>query len=186
MEEKTVYINYFGEIVPNKVNALMSIIGGAVQQHNPDTIYFGISSNGGDVNSGIAFYNFLKALPVKVIMHNTGTIDSIANVVFLAGKERYANEHTTFLFHGVTMGIGQNSSFMLNQLKELESRLREDQNKMAGIICKESKIDTSEINTMFKEGESKNGTFALEKGIISEIKQYQIPKGVLLITPNLG
>ncbi len=50
--------------------------------------YFLISSPGGSVNDGIVLYNFIKALPAKIIMHNIGVIDSIATVIFLAANER--------------------------------------------------------------------------------------------------
>jgi len=71
------------------------------RQPKPDVLYFLFSSNGGSVNAGIALYNFLRALPVEIIMHNTGSIDSIATVIFLAADKRYAALHSTFLFHGV-------------------------------------------------------------------------------------
>jgi ATP-dependent protease ClpP protease subunit len=55
----------------------------------------------GRVMNGINIYNVLRGLPAKVVFHNVGNVDSIGNVLFLAGDERYACPHSTFMFHGV-------------------------------------------------------------------------------------
>ncbi|MGR2662496.1 ATP-dependent Clp protease proteolytic subunit [Chromobacterium haemolyticum] len=58
-----------------------------------------LSSSGGDLIAGFTAYHFLKSLPVPVRTHNLSNVESIANVIFLAGKERYANPGSRFLFH---------------------------------------------------------------------------------------
>src|SRR5207253_6450721 len=60
-------------------------------------IYILFASYGGNVAAGIAAYNALRALPVKLITHNIGNVDSIANIIFLAGQERIAVPHATFM-----------------------------------------------------------------------------------------
>src|SRR3989442_4188200 len=100
---KTIYINYFDEISPNKARAFTTactqLLG---MTPKPDRFYFLFSSSGGNVEAGIGLHNFLRALPVKLAFHNTGSADSISTVVFLAGEERYATNHATFMMHGVT------------------------------------------------------------------------------------
>lgn len=184
MSEKIIYINYVDDISLPKVKGLMGVCNDLVAQHKPDKLYFLLASPGGDVNAGIAFYNFLKAIPVKVVMHNIGTIDSIATVIFTAGDERYANPHTSFLFHGAGMGINQGSVFSLGQLREQVSRLSKDQDKISGIICENTKLNKNEINNLFIEGESKDTFFAKDKGIINDIRMANIPPDSIYITVN--
>ena len=43
----------------------------------------------------------VAGMPFELITHNVGNVDSIGNVVFLAGTRRYAVPHATFMFHGV-------------------------------------------------------------------------------------
>ena len=62
-----------------------------------DFFYILFSSPGGNVSNGITIYNFLRALPVRMIIHNIGIVDSIANVIFLGIDERYAVPHSSFL-----------------------------------------------------------------------------------------
>ena len=181
----TFYVSFIDGIDNAKVQQIMTICSNILDQYNPLNIYFMISSGGGDVDAGIALYNFLKALPVQIVMHNIGTIDSIANVVFLAGDERYASSHTSFLFHGVTWGFGAGASLNLNQIREVESRLKISQNKIAGIICRNTSITNSQITRLFKQGKTEGVSFALDKGIISEERDAQIPIGAPSASINL-
>lgn len=177
-----VYVNLFGEINPQKVGQVMAVCTNVIGQYNPNTIYFTFSSSGGDVTSGITLYNFLKSLPVKIVMHNIGSIDSIATVIFLSGKERYAVSNSSFLFHGVGVSTKDGTQFNLSSLQEIESRLRTDQSKIAGIIVSATKIDDIEINSLFSQGESKQLDFALEKGVINETRECKIPIGEVIIS----
>jgi ATP-dependent protease ClpP protease subunit len=64
-------------------------------------LYYLISTPGGNVMNGLNIYNVLRGLPAKIVFHNVGNVDSMGNVVFLSGDERYACPHSTFMFHGV-------------------------------------------------------------------------------------
>ena len=101
-------------------------------------------------------------------MHNTGTIDSIANVVFVGGQKRCAAPNASFLFHGVTMnfGVGQNRT----TLKEALSRLDGMESRIATTMSKHSELTETELTELFRQGEGKDVAFALDKKIIQEIK----------------
>ncbi|MGB8314056.1 MAG: ATP-dependent Clp protease proteolytic subunit, partial [Aestuariivirga sp.] len=60
-----------------------------------------MSSPGGNVVAGITIYNALISMPFEIETHNIGNSDSIATVIFVAGKRRFANPTATFMFHGV-------------------------------------------------------------------------------------
>jgi ATP-dependent protease ClpP protease subunit len=72
-----------------------------------------ISTPGGSVMYGMNLYNVLRAFPIKLITHNVGNVDSMGNAVFLAGEERFACPHSTFMFHGV--GFDFNGQFRLEE-----------------------------------------------------------------------
>ena len=100
------YISFFADINTVTASALMGTIGKHMSQ-NQETfreLHLLLSTMGGQVPAGISLYNMLMGLPVKVITHNTGTVNSIGNVVFLAGAERYAAKISSFMFHGVGFG----------------------------------------------------------------------------------
>ena len=180
------YINYFDQIDATRAKALMSICTDIITQRKPDELYFLFSSPGGSVQAGITLYNFLRSLPAKVIMHNTGSIDSIATVIFLAGEERYASHSSSFLFHGVQANFPANTGLTLHQIRERASGLAEDENKIARVITERSTIKDKEIRKLFSEGESKNPDFALENGFITSICDVEIPKDSPMITVNIN
>jgi len=182
----TIYVNYFDLINEAKTKALMAICSDIVAKNKPKTLYFLFSSVGGSVNAGITLYNFLRALPAEIVMHNTGSIDSIATVVFLAATKRYAAKHSTFLFHGINWSFTQPASLTFSQLQEIFSRFKQDETKLAGVIAERCKLTEAEIRGLFLQGESKDLQFAIDKGIISEIRDASVPKDAPLITVNLS
>lgn len=184
-EPKIVYINYFDGITRKKVKDLMAVCANVIEQHNPDKLYFLLSSNGGEVDAGIALYQFLKAIPPTIVMHNTGAIDSIATVVFLAGDERYAANHSTFLFHGIAVSFQPGARLTSAQLRENASRAENDEKKIAGIITANTTISEDEMKRLHVQGESKDLPFAKSTGIIHDVRDPKIPRGALFATLNL-
>ena len=108
--ENVFYINFFDKIDEAKVRALMGVCANIIAQKSPDRLYFLFSTPGGQVNAGITLHNYLRSLPVKLTMHNTGAIDSIGNVIFASADERFAAPIYLFLFHGIAMGVPQGAN----------------------------------------------------------------------------
>lgn len=145
-------------------------------------IYILFSSGGGRVNDGVTLYNYIKALPAKVIMHNIGVVDSIANVVFLAGDERFAVPNSSFLFHGVGFDITQPTRFEEKQIKERLLALQRDTELLANIISERTKLSLEEVKKLFLEAQTKNPQEATQVGIINEIREVKLPKGANIIS----
>ncbi len=186
MENKIIYINFFDAIDPVKVSKFIQFTSDAIQKHNPTELYFFISSNGGDVDSGFVLYNYLISLQGKiaVTMHNTGTIDSIANVIFASGQNRYAAPNAAFLFHGVSMNFGGPQT--RTAIKEALSRLEGMENRIAQTMSTHSKLTEKELTNLFLQGEGKDVNFALSKEIIQEIRVPSVPQGAIHIAIPIG
>ena len=180
----TTYITYFDAIDEAKAKAFMAACADALAQTNPSRLYFLFSSSGGSVDAGIALYNYLRALPVPIVMHNTGSIDSIANVVFLAADERYANPHSTFLLHGLHWGFAQGARLSWPQLQETVGRFKADEARMVGIITQRTRITPDELTALFHQGETKDLMFAQEKGLIQKVQEAKVPPGSPLFSLN--
>lgn len=184
--KKVIYVNYYDAINEIKVKAIMAALSDIITREKPDTIYCLFSSSGGQVEPGIALHNFIRALPVEIIMHNTGSIDSIANVVFLAADIRYASVHSSFLFHGINWNFEAKTSLNKTQLKEILSNFDSSESKIAGIITERTKLTPEDVQTLFNQGESVNSDFALSKGIVSAVKNPAVPKDAMLLSFNLA
>jgi ATP-dependent protease ClpP protease subunit len=175
---ETIYINFFDGIDPTKVNKFINFTVGAINQYDPKEIYYLISSGGGDVDSGFTLYNFLISLQskIQISMHNIGTIDSIANVIFISGQKRYAAPNASFLYHGIVINFNA-GGYARTILKENLSRLDGMEARMATTISKHSKLTEDELKNFFQQGEGKDVNFALSKEVIHEIKIPEVPRG---------
>lgn len=180
------YVNYFDQIQPPHVKALMGLCTQIITQKQPDVLYFLFSSPGGSVDAGITFYNFLRSLPVEIVMHNTGSIDSVATIIFLAGERRYAAKHSSFLFHGIQAQFQKDAVMQPSSLREHLSRVEGDESKITGIVAERSDLTEGEMRELFRQGESKDLAFAIEKKIIHEIRNPQIPKGAQIASVNVN
>ena len=174
-KEKIIYINFNATIGQEETRAFMEFCMSVIHEHNPDAFYFLFASPGGDVDSGIVLYNFLKSLPQKIVMHNIGSVDSIGIVVFLAGDERYASPHTSFLFHPIDH-TPEESKLDLKKLEEIESKIKKDEDKICSIVCSDTDISEDEMRQFFEQGEEKSEGFAKDRKLLHAIQPIQINK----------
>lgn len=169
MPERKVYIKFFSSINQNNVKALMSNIEGKFQSGNSNFTIL-LSSPGGEVFSGMSAYNFLKGAPVYIETHNFGSIDSIAAVVFCAGKKRFSVPHARFLLHGVHSNFPQGASLEEKQLEERLKALKIDEENIAGVIAANTGNSEDDIIQAMRDRTTLNSEQALEFGLIHEIK----------------
>ena len=173
---RTAYISFSAEIIPKTTESLLGVCGQLANQ-GIDEVHLLLSSPGGSVMSGFTAYNVLKAMPFKLITHNVGNVDSIGNVVFLAGEERYACPNVTFMFHGVGFNVPQQMRFQEKDLRERLGSLLADQTRIGAVLVERTDITQKEAGKLFLEAQTRDPDFALEKGIIHDIRDVQIPKG---------
>ena len=95
-----VYVSFSAEINANTTESLIATMANLANEAVPE-VHLLFSTPGGLVMNGMNLYNVLRAMPFKLVTHNVGNVDSIGNAIFLAGEERYACPHSTFMFHGV-------------------------------------------------------------------------------------
>jgi ATP-dependent protease ClpP protease subunit len=138
---ETVYVNFSAEINPSTTETLIATIRNAANQ-GVKTVCLMLSTPGGQVMNGLNLYNVLRGLPVELITHNVGNVDSIGNTIFMAGSKRYAGPHSTFMYHGVSAQAQATVSTNTGPLavlgeKELRERLgaiQADQKRIGSII----------------------------------------------------
>jgi ATP-dependent Clp protease protease subunit len=178
---ETVYIVFSAEITPMTSESLLALI---FQQVNIGVkhVYLILTTQGGSVMHGVNLYNVLRGLPIKVTTHNGGQVNSIGNAIFLAGNPRYTCAHASFMFHGVGFDVPQAARFEEKVLRERLDSVLNDQKRIGSIIQERTKIDSAEIEGLFREAQTKDATFARDKGIVDEIRDIQIPAGAPVFT----
>lgn len=137
-----------------------------------------ISSSGGSVDEGIALYEFIKSIPIKITFINISSIDSIALLIFLAAEERYARPDATFLFHDYTWTF--NSKIMpRQQIKESILLLERGQQRVINALAERTKIKNGKIGDLdiFENTFILDANTAMENGIIHKITEAKVPAG---------
>ena len=157
------YVIFTAEINPTTVEKLTAVMVQAAKKLVKE-VYLAISTPGGQVQAGITLYNTLSALPFDLTVHNIGNVDSIGNVVFLAGKSRYASESATFLFHGVGIDVKGPIRIEEQYARDRLDSLLSDQQRMGSIITSRSNIDNQAIAELFRAQKTVDSTWAKDHG----------------------
>ncbi|MDV7213018.1 ATP-dependent protease ClpP, protease subunit [Azotobacter beijerinckii] len=91
-------IHFTGPINSSTCGQLINKCSQALKQ-DASELTIKIATMGGECSYGFSLYNFLMSLPIPVNTHNLGTVESMGNIIFLAGQRRTACHHSKFLFH---------------------------------------------------------------------------------------
>ena len=143
-------------------------------------IYLLLNSHGGNVAAGIHCYNMLRALPTRLVSHNVGNVDSIANAVFLAGEERHSTSSAVFMFHSVGFDFNAPTRLDCRQLREHLDSVVADHNRIGAIISDRSELALSAAIELFDTQIVRTAEWALKSGVIHEVRDLQLPSDRIL------
>lgn len=176
-----VYVSFSAEINANTTESLIAVMSNCINL-KVKAVYLLFSTPGGLVMNGINLYNVLKGMPFELTTHNVGNVDSIGNTVFLAGKHRYATATSTFMFHGVGFNTKQDQRFEEKSLRERLNGILNDQKRIGEVISQHTSLTEEAVAELFLQAQTKDAKFAVDKGIVHEIREVQIPAGVPVIS----
>ena len=181
-QKKVIYVSFSAEIIDHTTESLIAVMSNCANE-KADEVYLMLSTPGGNVMHGMNLYNVLRAMPFKLITHNVGNVDSIGNAVFLAGAERCACPHSTFMFHGVGLNVqGPGVRLEEKNMRESLNGILADQKRIGSIIKDRTNLPEADIEALFREAQTKDATFAAGCGIVHQIKDAQIPTGAKVIS----
>jgi ATP-dependent protease ClpP protease subunit len=173
---------FSAEINPKTSGSLQAVLANCATQ-GVKVVYLAFSTPGGDVMQGMTLYNLLRGMPFKVITHNVGNVDSIGNAIFLAGEERYACKHSTFMFHGVGFNMA-NQTVRLEEknIREMLDNIVSNHSRIGTILEERTQLEKAVIPELFREAQTKDAAFAVGCGIIHEVRDINIPTGSTVIS----
>jgi ATP-dependent Clp protease, protease subunit len=175
---KIAYLGYTGAMDSDGVGRIASALNKAVNGRF-DEVQLCFSSLGGYVSDGIYLYNHIRGLPINMVIHNTGSVSSIAVAVFVAAHERYCSPHAMFMIHPTVMPSqeGMTSERLQSSLNaaladdaRTENILR-DRAAIPGEILVARRFKDVYITP--KE--------AMIFGLVHAVKEFALPKGHQLI-----
>lgn len=145
-------------------------IGAALADVTAPELEVQISSPGGDVFSGIAIYNALRAHPARIVTRVDGMAASIASVIVQAGDRRIMLSGSQMMVHEA-WGIGIGTS---GDLRELADILDKQTDVIAGIYHERSGRSKSLIRSLLKAETWMTADEAVKQGFADELVK---PKG---------
>ena len=175
--QPVVYVSFSAEIIPNTTESLIATLANCANEGVKEVRLL-LSTPGGSVMHGMNLYTVLRGMPFKLVTHNVGNVDSIGNAVFLAGAERYASPHSTFMFHGVGFDVQAQARFEEKVLRERLQSVEADQKRIGSVILDRTKLDDATVRQLFLEAQTKDAAYAVGCGIVHEVRDVQIPAGV--------
>lgn len=176
--KRTAYYDFMGAIDTDTVSRIMGALDQAVKD-GYEQIYLCLTSTGGGLIEGFHLYNFLKSLPIPIVIHNVSYAASIAAAILLAGNTRYCSPHAVFMIH--------TTSWTLNGPANAVTL----QNVLANVTLNDQRLEallrrgTSIPERLFIEYKQQEVTFgaqqAKEFGIVDSIEDFSLPQGSQLV-----
>lgn len=172
----SVYLSFHAEVNQTTAEALLSVIAQQMADGRRD-VHLLLSTPGGLVASGLGVFNTLRALPIRLTTYNVGSVNSIGNIIFLAGEHRIAARSSSFMFHGVGFDVLQRSRFEERNLLEHLDSIRTDQRILSGIVSERTGIGAEEAERLFLRQAFVGSEEAKARGIVHEVGDINVPEG---------
>ena len=180
IDENTAFVSFNLEISPASAEALLETVVGLTQK-GTSKLCLMMSTGGGSVAQGLTIYNTLRALPLELITWNVGSVNSIGNVIFLAGARRIASPGSTFMFHGIGVTIASNSRLEERDLIEKLDAVRFHQRLVARVIAERTRITERNAHALFLRSAYISASAAKSRGIVHRLEALTIPRKAKLV-----
>jgi ATP-dependent Clp protease, protease subunit len=171
--KSTLYFGFTGMIEPAGVGRIAGALNSAVNS-GAESVHLTFSSNGGYVADGIYLHNHIRALPLHVVIYNTGSVGSIAVSVFLAAGERYCSRHAMFMIHPTTMSAESMSARRLQST--LDAALADD-DRTDNILRQYASIPEDVLAARRYGDIHISPRQAVEFGLVREVREFALPQG---------
>ena len=171
---KNFYCGFDGPIDSASVTRVAATFNQAVNE-GFERIQFCLSSLGGYVADGVYLYNHIRSLPVELTIYNTGSVASIAVVVFAAADTRYCSKHGMFMIHPTEMGSPLN--MRAETLQSLFDAALADDQRTDDILRARASIPNDFLaQRRFKEVYI-TPEKAVEFGLCDGVQEFSLPRG---------
>ena len=172
------YFGFTGPIEPAGVGRIAGALNSAVNS-GASLVHLAFSSSGGYVADGVYLYNHIRALPLHLVLYNTGSVSSIAVSVFLASQERYCSAHGMFMIHPTTMG--QSEGLTARRLQSSLDAALADDDRTDNILRERSRIPEEVLAARRHSEVYIAPLMAVTYGIVDAVREFSLPKGQQII-----
>lgn len=164
------YIVFEGQINQESTLRLVSALQKA-KNFGSTNIVILFSSLGGNIYEGFILSSIIQNFPIPINIHATNHIDSIGNVVYLAGKTRTSESYAKFYMHGAST----QGNFDENALKDQLLAVQTNNSRIAYFISENSRLQLKKVQSMMKKGTTITAQDALKYAMVQEIIHKEVP-----------
>ncbi len=171
---KPYFMGFTGPIHSDSVTRICGAFNAAVND-GADCIHFSFNSGGGVVADGIYLYNHLRALPVRIIAYNTGSVASVAVTAFVAAEQRYCSRHSIFMIHPTA--FPQLADASAEKLRTFYGSALADDERTDAILRDRTRLTDEFLNGRRFADVWIDPKVAVEQGVAHEIREFTVPLG---------
>jgi len=172
------YFGFTGPIEPAGVGRLAGALNSAVN-NGVSVVHLAFSSNGGYVADGVYLYNHIRALPLQLVIYNTGSVSSIAVSVFLAAHQRFCSIHGMFMIHPTTMG--QSEGLTARRLQSTLDAALADDDRTDNILRERSRIPEEVLAARRHSEIYISPVQAMNYGLVEAVREFSLPQGQQIV-----
>jgi ATP-dependent Clp protease protease subunit len=175
-----IYVSFLAPVNEETAGLLVATMAECVGAEARE-VHLLLATGGGDVGAGINLYNVLRGLPFKLVTHNAGNVASIGVTVYLAGDERLACPHSTFMLHPVTIPAppgSLDSRFLGDRHRYVNSTAE----RINSILHEQTNLSTEDTAKSAEGEDVKDAKAAVQSGIAHRIEEIEIEAGAPLLT----
>jgi len=182
-EAQEVYVHFAEDILDAQVKALIKVMVEIANQGIPRVVLC-LATDGGNIVSGIHLYNMLRSMPFHLVIHAVADVSSAGNIVFVAGDERAAATHASFMFHEPTR-VSQGEEMNVKTLRELAGQLQANGDRNRAILEERTQMTQNEINALKRGTKTVDANEAVNLGLATRVEDLQIPVGAVTIAVTI-
>ena len=140
---------------------------GSIKSKWPNKVVLYLNSHGGDPSIAQGFYDYVKSSGLHLITIAAGDVESAADILFLAGKERYASRFSSFLFHDAE--IEGHFNISIRNVEQIHHRIAAIHNRYVEIVSLETGLTAEKVDELSLDASPISSERAKELGIVHEI-----------------
>jgi ATP-dependent protease ClpP protease subunit len=174
-------VHFAGEITGVAAECIRNSCLSAIRDGATD-LRLHFSSPGGPNPDSFGLYGFLRSLPVPLITHNIGNVESMSVIVFLAGQRRVASPHSRFLIHPMHWGFTGPCTIDHARFREYLNILDNDLERYAQVFDEQTKGAEKRLNIrthLSSEDKIIAASDSVACGMAHEIAEAAIPDGAI-------
>jgi len=141
--------------------------------------HLAFSSLGGYVAPGIALYNHIRALPLKVVAYNVGSVSSIAVAAFVGAEERYCSIHSMFMIHPTAFPNLQGMTW--ERLRSVADSALADDERTEGILRERTRLPDELLQARRTRDVHITPQEAVTHGLVHGIAEFKVPQGCQIL-----